>query len=105
MTLKSLLRNLKDVVKLLGAVDSMLLVHEDRERREINEGLKGLKPKQLFPEVFRENPIRAVFHSIIADASSAVNLVGLYGTVLSGQPLRFYGVDLYSKCMTLAWLR
>ena len=102
MTLESLLRDIKNTVKLMGAVDSALLVHEDRERRQLMHGVSNPKPKEAFPELFRMNPIRSVFNAILADINTASTLVGLYGTVLSGQPLPFYGIDLYSKMLTLA---
>lgn len=104
MTLKSLLRDIKTAVKVMGAVDSALLVHEDRERRQLIQELpvKVAKPKQIYPELFRGNSTRLVFNSILADLSTASTLVGLYGAVLSGQPIPFYGVDLYCKDLTPA---
>lgn len=106
MTLKSLLRDIKGAIKVMGAVDSALLVHEDRERRKLIQELpsSALKPKQPFPELFHMNSIRLVFNSILADLSTASTLVSLYGAVLSGQPLPFYGIDLYCKELTLTWL-
>lgn len=102
MTLKSLLRDIKDAVKVMGAIDSVLLIHEDGERRQLIKELptKVAKPKQPFPELFRINSTRLVLNSILADLSTASTLVGLYGAVLSGQPLPFYGVDLYCKSDT-----
>lgn len=100
MTLKSLLRDIKDTIKILHAVDNALLIHEDRERWQLIKELPTPKPKQAFPELFRMSPVRSLFNAILADLSSASALVGLYGTVLSGQALPFNVMDHYSRYTT-----
>lgn len=98
MTISTLLKDLKHATKLLNRIDAQLLNIESHDRKRIVLTLpKKERPQPVFKETFAMHPARTIFSSILADVATALNLVSLLITLLSGQSLVFQGFDQYCK--------
>ena len=96
MTLKTLLRQLRDSCKILRTIEQSLIKYEHQERARLQREMHP-KPKSIFPETFHVDPGRVALESVVSDLAIATNLVSQYQAVLCGEPLSFHGIDAYSK--------
>ncbi|ETN44225.1 uncharacterized protein HMPREF1541_10776 [Cyphellophora europaea CBS 101466] len=98
MTLKTLLRQLRDSCKILRTIEQSLIKYEHQERARLQREMHP-KPKSIFPETFHVDPGRVALESVVSDLAIATNLVSQYQAVLCGEPLSFHGIDAYTSAM------